>query len=64
MGGLMGLCHPTPPFWYIYIFYKNKVYEQKKLVLNKYEICLKMMEMAIFDSNFQIFLGEHAPRPP
>ena len=35
----------------------------KNLVLNKYEICLKMLEMTIFRvSNFQKFLGEHAPR--
>ena len=28
------------------------------------EIGLKMLEMAVLDSHFQNFLGEHAPRPP
>ena len=39
------------PFWFFF-FYKSEVYQQK-VVLNEYEICLKMLEMAT--SETQIF---------
>ena len=37
----------------VFFFFKSEVYEQKKLVLNEYEICLKILEMAILET--QIF---------
>ena len=38
----------------------------KKLVIDDYEICLKIIagNGHFRDTNFQKFLGEHAPRPP
>ena len=60
-GGLGGLC---PPFRIIFLFYKSEVYWQK-LVLNEYEICLKMLEMVILETQiFKFFWGGHTPRPP
>ena len=41
--------------------YKSEVYEQK-LVLNEYEICLKMLEMAILETQiFKNFWGSVLP---
>ena len=40
------------------------LFKSKKLVLNEYEICLKLLEMAILRLKFSNISGEHIPRPP
>ena len=50
-GGLGGAV-PPPPFLGVLFLDISEVYKQK-LVLNKYEIYLKMLEMVIFET--QIF---------
>ena len=65
--GAGGLCSLPPLFgFFSSSFYKNK-FTSKKLyvVLNEYEICLKMLEMAILETHiFKTFWGEYAPRLP
>ena len=60
--GLGGLCPPPPPpSLFRFCFYKSEVYYQK-LVLNKYEICLKMLEKAILETRlFKKFSGGGCP---
>ena len=38
----------------------------KKLVLDEYEICLEMLEMALLETQIfkNLWGGGHAPRPP
>ena len=51
-GGLGGLClRPPPPF--LKFFFTKVKFTSKEIVLNNYEICLKMLEMAILET--QIF---------
>ena len=55
-GGGAGGPMSSPPFlefcfcflflFFVFVFYKNEV-TSKELVLNEYEICLKMLEMTI-----------------
>ena len=58
---------PPPLFgFFSSSFYKNK-FTSKKLyvVLNEYEICLKMLEMAILETHiFKTFWGNMPPDPP
>ena len=63
-GGLGGLSHPPPlPFW-IFFFTKAK-FTSKTLVLNEYEICLKMLKMVILETKiFKSFWGSMPPGPP
>ena len=53
-----GLC---PLFW-SFFFNKNEVYEQN-LVLNEYEIYLKILEMAVLETQIFKNFWPHAPRP-
>ena len=58
-GGTGGLC---PPFW---DFFLQKRSLLAKLVLNEHKICLKMLEMAIFETQiFKNFRGSMSPDPP
>ena len=51
----------VPTFW---IFFTKAKFMSKKLVLNLYEICLKMLEMAILEIEiFKNFWGTNAPDP-
>ena len=63
--GSWGASSPPPsPSSDYFSFYKSKVYLQK-LVLNEYEICLKMLEMAILETQiFKIFWGGGMPPDP
>ena len=51
-GGAGGPMSSPPPLFgvlflfFVFVFYKNEV-TSKELVLNEYEICLKMLEMTI-----------------
>ena len=59
-GGTSGL---YPPFLE-FLFTKAK-FTSKKVVLNEYEICLKMLEMAILETQiFKKFLGSMRQHPP
>ena len=57
---------PPPLFGFFSSFYKNKFTSKKLyLVLNEYEICLKMLEMAILETHiFKTFWGSMPPDPP
>ena len=63
-GGAGGTVHP--PLLKFFVFKRTK-FMSKKLVLNKY-FNKNLSQNAGYghfrDSNFQTFLGEHAPRPP
>ena len=60
-GGGGGPGGPVPTFW---IFFTKAKFMSKKLVLNLYEICLKMLEMAILEIEiFKNFWGTNAPDP-
>ena len=50
--GSWGTCVPLPPFW---IFFTKMNLTSIKLVSNEYEICLKVLEMAILHVETQIF---------
>ena len=57
-----GLC--PHPFW-IFFKYKNEVYEQKNVLNVLNEICLKMLEMAIIETQiFKNFWGSISPDLP
>ena len=60
----LGLCpHPPTPNLLDLFFLQQRSVTNKKRVLNENEICHKMLEMAILDTQiFKNFLGEHAPR--
>ena len=59
-GGMGGLC-PPPPFL---IFFLQKRILLAKLVLNEHKICLKMLEMAILETQiFKNFWGSMLPDP-
>ena len=52
---------PPPPL----DFFLKAKFISKKLVLNKHEMCLKMLEMAILETQIsKKFLRDHAPDPP
>ena len=60
-GGGGGGWGPVPTFW---IFFTKAKIMSKKLVLNLYEICLKMLETAILEIEiFKHFWGTDAPDP-
>ena len=54
---------PPPVLIFFFFFYKSEVYQQKFL-LNEYEMCLKMLEMAILKTQiFKNFWGGMPPDP-
>ena len=69
-GGGLGTCFPPPPplfFGFFSLFFTETKFTSKKLyvVLNEYEICLKMLEMAILETHIsEISRGGMPPDPP
>ena len=60
--GGWGACPPPPPIWSFFLFTKAKFTSKKYSILNKYEICLKMLEMAILETEiFKNFPWKLAP---
>ena len=57
---------PPPPFFWSFLIIFIKVrFKSKKLVLNEYEICFKMMEMANLETQiFKNFWGSMLTDPP
>ena len=55
-----GCAPPTFYGFFFFLLFTKTKFTSEKLVLNEYELCLKMPG----DSNFQKFQGEHAPRHP
>ena len=51
-----------PLFWSFFYCCISEVYEQK--ISNEYEICLKMLEMAILETQISKNYGGACPRPP
>ena len=61
-GGGFGTCSSPPPphvfGFFLFSFYRNEVYEQKVICsTNEYEICLKMLEMAILETRISEIFG-------
>ena len=63
--GLGGLPPPPPILLALFFLLKWNLFMSKKFALKEYQICLKMLEIAIIETqnNVKKFLGEHAPRP-
>ena len=61
--GAWGTCAPPPPLLDFFFLQKRSLLA--KLVLNKHKICLKMLEMAILETQiFKNFCGSMPPDPP
>ena len=57
-----GAGEPVPPPFGIFFLTKAKFTTEQKLVLNEYEICLKMLEIAILETQiFKTFGGGGIP---
>ena len=56
--GIGGPVPHSPRFWSFHFLQKRSTCMSKKVAINKYEICLKMLEMAILEA------GGAIPRPP
>ena len=54
---------PVSPFLDFFFFTKAK-FTSKKLVLNEYEICLKILEMAILEIQIFKTFGKACPQTP
>ena len=55
---------PPPPFLVFFLITKNEVYEQKVSVKRVLNLSQNAGYGHFRNSNFQKFVGEHAPRPP
>ena len=55
-----GAMLPPPPFGF---YFTKAKFTSKKILLDEYEICLKMLEMAILETQiFKSFSGSMSPR--